>query len=209
VLQQNDPNRVLLTEKQANDGESDEHYLWKAAIVEGLARKMYKSVEKDGHRPDTFREFIETSLLGGDIIKTEDDGDDDTYPDVSVDPNREPWAGAGLNEFLPGKFDGTQETIIEFETGRSEGGYNFRKFRDSIEKYDENHPICLVVPNRLLFRGARRARMILQIVEATSDDNGPPSATAAVPILEDGSCRRLQDASTVVNELYGGGDDGE
>jgi len=204
VLKKNDWRRVALTERQDDDGESNEHYFWKAAIADGLARMMWKMNEQ-GY--NTFDPFLKQEILAGDIIETEEkDLDDNAYPDIFIeDTLSRGWIAEGLNEFMD--TDGEQDidlpVMIEFETGRSEGAFNFRKIRDTLDKYSEDAvTICLVVPDRILFRGRKRAAMVRTLVETWNEAN-QAHAKLFTPILEGGICTGLQPVSNVIGDLYG------
>lgn len=207
VLKKNDWRRVVLTERQGEngEGESNEHYFWKAAIGEGLARKMW---EKNDQGYNEFDPFLKEEILSNNVIKTEVKDLDgvNAYPDIYINhKSHQKWIADGLSEFLD--FDTEQgispPVVIEFETGRSEGAFNFRKIRDTLEKYSRDGvTICLVVPDRLLYRGRKRATMIRTLVK-TWDEANQAEAKLFTPTLEDGICTGLQSASSVINEVYG------
>lgn len=208
VLQKHDWRRVVLTEQQGTgEGESSEHYFWKAAIVEGVARTIWQENERGMAE---FEDFMKQYLLSNEndvVVETERDLEDDVIPDIWIDADTE-WAVEGLNQFLsPADEERTVRTpvAIEFETGRSEGAFNFRKIRDTLEKYEEvgDTPgqICIVVPTRLLFKGRKRAEMILHLVEPW--DESSPDAEIFTPVLSGGTCTKLVPARELVNVFYG------
>jgi hypothetical protein len=208
VLTKNDWRRVALTEQQETGEESNEHYLWKAAITEGLARKMWETNEQGFNEFDS---FLQRNILASDVIKTEVENPDgvEGNPDVYIETSEERWKSEGLKSFIhPG--DNTvfpTPIAIEFETGRSEGAFNFRKLRDTLDKYTRNYIyICIVVPDRLLFQGRKRANMINTLVETWNESN-EANARLFTPIVEGGNCTGLQPAEKVINELYGDDDE--
>jgi hypothetical protein len=200
VLRKNDWKRVALTERQSEgDGESDEHYFWKSAIVEGLARKMWR-VHKSVEDERSFDEFIEDSILGKDVLKTEiDEEGKGRKPDIKVGDDRDAFE-AITQFFADGGRDIEPPLYIEFETGRSQGSFNFRKIRETVEKYDasDDEAVCVVVPPRLLFRGKRRAKMVVKLV-----DNWGGNGYICVPVLNRSCCASLKPADSVVKLLYG------
>lgn len=208
VLKKNDWRRIALTERQEDNGESSEHYFWKAAIATGLARAMWAENEQGFTQ---FDPFLKQEVLSRTVIETEPENPDgvEGYPDIYIDESQE-WAIDGLNAFIDTDADYavSPPVAIEFETGRSEGAFNFRKIRDTLEKYSAGTVgTYLVIPNRILFQGRKRADMIISLVEAWRQAN-PVEAGIFTPILDGGRCTGLQPAKTVVNELYGDKDDG-
>lgn len=214
VLRQNDWRRVAVTERQQEPGEeSDEHYFWKAVLAEGVARQLYWAREDEYEDFDAFlaEEVVEKERG---VIETEheigDDGDAPAVADVAVNPLSE-WIREVAAEFV-GEDEETvgQRIVLEFETGISEGAFNFRKIRETLEKYEECigevSYVGVIVPPRVLFRGYRRSLMIEQLVESWEDTIDGVDAAVFVPILEGGVCRRLQPLSGpngVLGELYG------
>ena len=215
VLRRNDWKRIALTERQSADDESDEHYFWKAAIAEGLAWEMQHSFETQ-RRPDQdnrpFAEFLKTQILGEGIIQTESTPSEDEQiePDILIESYPQEWVTDGIKEFLDLEADPSQDIVFEFETGRSEGAFNFRKIRETLEKYPEadvkGKHIYVVLPTRLFFRGEKRARMILDLVESWDKvpRNRDLSASVSVPVLGAGYCRGLIPATALVDGLYEG-----
>lgn len=217
TLRQNDWKRIALTERQSREDESDEHYFWKAIIAEGLARELWKYHETN-RRPNQddrpFGEFLKQEILSKETIRTEvtvGDTDDNSgiKPDILIGSVTSTWMKDALKEFLNRDENLTRDVVIEFETGRSEGAFNFRKIRETLEKYPTNGvsgtAIQLVLPVRLFFRGEQRARMILDLIESWNDEDPGQrlSATALVPVLRQGSCRGLKSANQLVEDLYG------
>jgi len=220
ALKRNDWKRIALTERQSSGKESDEHYFWKAAITEGLTWEMqqyFETQERPNQDDQSFEEFIRTQILENQIIETEKnigDSDEETgiEPDILIESFHQNWVEDGIKEFLDLDDDIAQDVAIEFETGRSEGAFNFRKVRETLEKYPNakvnRKMICLVLPTRLFFRGEKRAQMILDLVSSwDKEDPGQSlSAQVFVPVLEDGYCRGLESADKVVDRLYKGED---
>lgn len=214
VLRQNDWRRVAVTERQQEPGEeSDEHYFWKAVLAEGVARQLYWAHE------DKYEDF--DAFLTGEVVEKErgvieteqeigDDGDATAVADVAVNALSE-WIRKVAAEFV-GEDQETvgQRIVLEFETGISEGAFNFRKIRETLEKYEECMGevsyVAVIVPPRVLFRGYRRSLMIEQLVESWEDTIDEVDAAVFVPVLEGGVCGRLQPLSGpngVLGELYG------
>jgi hypothetical protein len=207
-LRANDWRRIALTQQHAEgDNESDEHYLSKAAIAAGLAWQMYEEycvLEEDV----SFEQFVQLHLIPSGPIHTESESDSDgePTPDLRIDTN-EVWAWNGTRELLPApeppKGSGV---IVEFETGRAEGAFNFRKFYHTIDKYGEEFGgwIYLVVPPRTLFRSESRARMITNLIttweKSGSDDR---HAELCVPVLGQYGCNKLLSATSLINDWYG------
>ncbi|AXR77478.1 hypothetical protein [Natrarchaeobaculum sulfurireducens] len=218
ALKRNDWKRIALTERQSSGKESDEHYFWKAAITEGLAWEMqqyFETQERPNQDDQSFEGFVRDEILENRIIETEKDmGDSDEEtgiePDIFIKSFYQNWVEDGTKKFLDLDEDITQDVAIEFETGRSEGAFNFRKVRETLEKYPDAEAsrkmICLVLPTRLFFRGEKRAQMILDLVSSwDKEDPGQNlSAEVFVPVLEDGYCRGLESADEVVDRLYRG-----
>lgn len=221
ALRRNDWKRIALTERQSAEDESDEHYFWKAAIAEGLAWQMQKYFETQQrpHQDDQpFAEFLKTQILGKEIIQTESTPsnlaeDEQIESDILIESFLQEWVKNGIQEFLDLDEDLSQDVVFEFETGRSEGAFNFRKIRETLEKYPKagakRKNIYLVLPTRLFFRGEKRARMILDLVESWKEEyqNHGLSASVFVPVLEDGYCRGLKPGQELVNSLYEGDQD--
>lgn len=212
-LRRNDWKRIALTERQRTDNESDEHYFWKAAIAEGLAwemKKYHETQERADQTDQSFAAFLTEQILSESRIKSETEiGNSEIVPDLLVKSTHRNWVTNGVKEFLNIDERLGRDVIIEFETGRSEGAFNFRKVRESLEKYTNsevrNTRIYLVLPTRLFFRGEKRARMILNLVDSWDrESENRLSAHAAVPVLKDGYCCELESATQLVDSLYGG-----
>lgn len=206
VLKQNDWRRVTMTERQqAGEGASDEHYFWKAAIVTGLARTLW---EVNDSGITDFDEFVTQYVLSKGMIETEKEEAEgiNGTPDIYVNATS-PWVKEGLADFF--RQDNDQEirppVAIEFETGRSEGAFNYRKLRETLEKYEHHEPVYIVVPTRVLFRGRKRAEMINELVQSWTDLNG--KAELVTPLLSGGICTGLRLAEDVIMDLYGDNDD--
>lgn len=223
ILRKNDWKRIALTQRQQTGDESDEHYFWKSLIAEGIALEMKKAydLENEDHKKEKFGSFLKEKILSGDpVIKTEFEikygpSENNTYkPDIYVSPESS-WQEKGLKGFIEQE-DGpiTGDIAIEFETGRSEGAFNFRKILETLEKYSSTSGsmelseefICIVIPPRLLFRGENRARMITSLVSNWNETEGKIGAVAGiyVPQIGSGYCNRLIPASKVIDEIYKG-----
>jgi hypothetical protein len=215
ILRRNDWKRIALTERQRLDDESDEHYFWKALVAEGIVRGMKQQFDQRQPEGETnFDAFLQEEILAEELLLTEhtvDKHDDqkrivaDLYVPIDESPS---WVSEAVTEFFGEEITG--EIAVEVETGRSEGAFNFRKMRETVDKYAETgtkqHHICVVLPSRLLYRGERRARMILELVESWNElqreQDSTLSAKIYVPIIKDGYCQELQAGIKIVDELY-------
>lgn len=209
-VRNDDWRRVALTERQeGGDGESDEHYLWKAALVDGLAWQLKEQyVQRNSDIP--FDTFVQRRLLPSGPIQSEHDvSDGDSVADLYVTIDRsETWVWNGVLEFLDETpLEPSQQTdlILEFETGRGEGAFSFRKLRETVNKYDEDASpkICVVVPPGLLFRSESRARMITRLIEPEDAPTGSRDVAICVPELGSYGCHRLLAAEQLLEEWFG------
>ncbi|WP_338739408.1 hypothetical protein [Haloplanus salilacus] len=212
-LRANDWRRIALTQQQeASEGESDEHYLWKAAMTAGIAWQMYEEysvLEEE----ISFNKFVEKHLMSSGPIHSEtSDESTDEVPDIEINTGRT-WAWNGVRHYLsatnpePPK---NSRVVFEFETGRAEGAFNFRKFYHTLDKYSEESEvwIYLVVPPRTLFRSELRAEMIHQLVERwTSSSESDQRAELCVPVLGQYGCEKLISAQSLLAEWFGDKDE--
>ncbi|AKB84514.1 hypothetical protein [Methanococcoides methylutens] len=204
ILKKNDWKRIALTKRHEN--ESYEHYFWKALIVEGLARKLW--LENEEGFTD-FEDFLKKKVIRDGIIKTEVAINGGIIPDIEIDTS-EKLVIDGLNSFVEIENNGHLLNIpafVEFETGISEGAYNFRKIRNTLEKYlDKGLPhetyIYIVVPSRLLFRGKKRANMIIQLVNSWKELNEGYNVEIFTPVIGSGTCSKLVPAKKFINSIY-------
>jgi hypothetical protein len=222
VLTQNDWVRVRLTERHGE--ESNRHYLWKAAIVDGVCRAVWRA-DEDGSGERAYRTFVRETLLeeieaGGFGIETEvemgsSDLENPPRADIKIAPGgaSDDWTTA-----VRTLFDGEEDedprdetaptefpVAIEYETGFSEGAFNFRKVVETLEKYENDDKIehvAVVIPPRLLYRGQSRARLIESLVDQWTEHDGNPSATLYVPELVGGVIRRFVPAADRIERLY-------
>lgn len=191
-LRRNDWKRIALTSLQESGEESDEHYLWKASIAEAIAREIYGNYQEKqpDEASDEYEEFLEERVLDGDWFATEESkkGESNPIPDIEIkvedklEDKLEDKSGlkksinTALKNMLGSSVNGSSSVAIEVETGRSEGAFNFRKFRDTVEKFESESNsapyIAVVVPPRLLFGGKQRARMIKDIVTEPGENAG-------------------------------------
>ncbi|ELZ42652.1 hypothetical protein C464_17392 [Halorubrum coriense DSM 10284] len=198
--------RTVLTEE--HDGnESNEHYLLKAAVAAGLVREDFQ--DEDG---STLEEYVfETILEAGKLETEHGDG-----PCVDIYTQLD-----GLPESfvpLPDDADISGNLIIEVETGRSEGGTNFRKLWHTIDRLADsdglgssaNASVCIVVPPRLLARTDEQANYLCRLVsvwnrrvrDEKTDIKGP-NATLSVPVFDErGDCVALKHAEEFIEEVY-------
>jgi len=209
----NDWRRIALTRRQdKDDGESDEHYLWKAAISGGLAWQM-KDAYTAYNEQISFDSFVENHLLQSGPIESEYEGlpDDEAMPDIHVSVGKE-WEVDGVRTFIeetPIEPSDETDVVIEFETGRGEGSFNFRKLRETVEKYEKNSniDICVVIPPRLLFCSESRARMIQRLVESTSHEKSDQDVALCIPQLDQYGCERLISVDARLDDWFGDTDD--
>lgn len=208
-LSTSDWRRIALTQQQeSSDAESDEHYLWKAAMTAGIAWEMYEEysvLEEE----ISFDKFVETQLISSGPIQSESsDEPTDTIPDIELTTSKV-WAWNGLRHYLsetntePPK---DSQVVLEFETGRAEGAFNFRKFYHSLNKYSEksNVWIYLVIPPRILFRSESRANMINQLITRwESSAQSGQHAELCIPVLGKYGCDRLISAESLITEWFG------
>lgn len=214
-IRRNDWRRIALTNRQdeESDGESDEHYLWKATLVEGIARRMYDRFVEN-QQEVSFDSFVEQELLPNGPIQTEaDDVLEEGVPDLWLSTQK-PWALEGIQDFLQlgrDQLSSSGSVSIEFETGRSEGAFNFRKIRETLDKYEDNSSnenfddlgyIAVVVPPRVLFRSESRSRMVKQLVSNWSPNNKQYEADLHVPHLGQYRCKSLVSANKLINEWF-------
>lgn len=217
ALRRNDWKRIAVTERQQRDDESDEHYLWKALVAEGLVWEMKQWFDREPTDGLDIGTFLQKQVLSEDRLLTEhtvDDGDEhgSVVADLYLSYEQTSWLENAIEEFFGRANEDRWDIAVEVETGRSEGAFNFRKVRESLEKYCEagvqrNH-IWVVLPSRLFYRGERRARMILDLVESWDElqEDQPVSAEVFVPVVTNGSCQEMRAGAALVDELYGGED---
>jgi hypothetical protein len=214
ILDREDWPRIALTERQeGSDAESDTHYLWKAALVDGLARKLYteyKAVHVDSNEDLAFSQFVSTELVNSNTLKTEtppdgSDNEESPVPDVHVDTS-ETWVWNAIREFVPTEVAKGTDIILEFETGYQEGAFNHRKLRETVNKYNPSKQrwIGVVVPPRLLYASSRRARLTRELVESWPHERSASAeAQLCVPRLDKRSCDELEAASGRIGEWFG------
>jgi len=198
--------QVALTERQSYGEESSRHYNWKGLLTEGIARQLWIAATD---REIPFNTFVQQSVRGEDLLKTEFPLDDSDPEDLSAIADihlsaDEPWVSHAVETFTS---DGEYEAplAMEFETGFKEGAFQHRKLVESVEKYETEgfvETVLLVVPPRLLYRGERHARLLKQLVESESDRLEGVTAELCVPVLADGSCTGVRSATQIIEVLY-------
>jgi len=213
-LRANDWRRIALTQQQeGTDGESDEHYLWKAAITAGIAWHMYEEytvLEEE----ISFNKFIQTQLIPTGPIQTEvsDESDNSPIPDLQIDTS-DVWAWNGFRSFnSPTKLEPPKDSkvIIEFETGRAQGAFDFRKIHHTLEKYDEESDlwVYVVVLPRMLFSSKSRANMINQLVEQWSSSRpSNQQAELCIPVVGEYGCENLHPVESLMSDWFGDNND--
>lgn len=141
-VEQPDWHAVALTERQQdNDNESDRHYLYKSAIANSIGWITYNNTDNQDY--DTYRKFL--SEVASNHVLTEESPNDglsgDPEADIFIDWSE--WNGYTANlleTFVDDddtEWDMVDQMAIEFETGRAEGAFEFRKIHETIEKYDQ------------------------------------------------------------------------
>jgi hypothetical protein len=141
-VEQPDWHAVALTERQQdNDNESDRHYLYKSAIANSIGWITYNNTDNQDY--DTYRKFL--SEVASNHILTEESPNDGLSgnPEADIFIDWSEWNGytANLLEMFVDdddtEWDMVDQMAIEFETGRAEGAFEFRKIHETIEKYDQ------------------------------------------------------------------------
>lgn len=141
-VEQPDWHAVALTERQQdNDNESDRHYLYKSAIANSIGWITYNNTDNQDY--DTYRKFL--SEVASNHILTEESPNDGLTgnPEADIFIDWSEWNGYTANlleTFVDDddtEWDMVDQMAIEFETGRAEGAFEFRKIHETIEKYDQ------------------------------------------------------------------------
>lgn len=198
--------QVALTERQAYGEESSRHYNWKGLVTDGIARTIWKA-EADQEIP--FNTFAQKRLRDEDILTTEhpiDAADPDEASAVAdIYLGQDSLVSEAVDAFTPqGEYD--SPVAFEFETGFSEGAFQYRKMVESVKKYtdhtDFTGSIILLIPPRLLYRGKRQANLLVQLVQQQIKKTEGLSATLCVPVLSDGTCTGVRTADAVIGAIY-------
>jgi hypothetical protein len=141
-VEQPDWHAVALTERQQdNYNESDRHYLYKSAIANSIGWITYNNTDNQDY--DTYRKFL--SEVASNHILTEESPNDGLSgnPEADIFIDWSEWNGYTANlleTFVDDddtEWDMVDQMAIEFETGRAEGAFEFRKIHETIEKYDQ------------------------------------------------------------------------
>lgn len=203
-LRRIDWKRVAIVERDKNGDESDEHYFIKASIVEGFAYHCYQEYKKDD--PDiSYNQFFKKHILEKSWIETEKEfsGRKADIKFSTDNENLQIDSSKVLRSFFTPELDSSiDEVFIEVETGRSEGAFNFRKLREKVNNYGDKRKLWIVIPPRLLFRGKKRALMIKDLVEKSSDDK--KSANLAIPLLNKVGVTQLRKVNkSFLESIYG------
>jgi hypothetical protein len=184
--------RATALGKQSNSGdsdaESDHHYLIKSKLTETIAYQWYceSSAENYGR-------FLTDEVLEKERIRTEEpmNADDNIVPDLRVDVDSTELLSA-IEKFcsvdtaeVP--IEDGETVVVEYETGRQQGGFAFRKIRDTLDKYDATtvNRVLLVVPPAVLLTGASRAAMITRLVSSWNRKGNTPTAYLSTPLVAD------------------------
>lgn len=184
--------RATALGKQSNSGdsgaESDHHYLIKSKLTETIAYQWYceSSAENYGR-------FLTDEVLEKERIRTEEpmNADDNIVPDLRVDVDSTELLSA-IEKFcsvdtaeVP--IEDGETVVVEYETGCQQGGFSFRKIRDTLDKYDATtvNRVLLVVPPAVLLTGASRAAMITRLVSSWNRKGNTPTAYLSTPLVAD------------------------
>lgn len=206
TLRKNDWRRIAITKRQGE--ESDEHYFIKASIAEGVAKKLHKFYETDQNEVVDYNEFLEKYIIENTerIIVTEEK--ENAISDIILSKSEPDWVNQGINGFFnPSLEEVTGKIYIEVETGRLEGGFNFRKIREKLVDYNTLpnwSNVWIVIPPRLLYRGKKRAKMLLNLVK--NHLSPANSANLAVPIFNTRRCIEIRKVTkSYINKIYTSG----
>ncbi|WP_136590966.1 hypothetical protein [Salinigranum halophilum] len=153
-IEQPDWYAIALTSRQNSQegiGESDFHYLSKALIASKFGRVAYK--QTDASEYENYQSYFNNVVT--EAIQTESNKElNSGEADVHVDCSTLGEPKSILDAFIEGQydFDGVETLAFEFETGRSEGAFGFRKVYETIDKYDESTVdiVGVVVPPWIL-----------------------------------------------------------
>ncbi|TKX37076.1 hypothetical protein EXE51_08380 [Halorubrum sp. CGM5_25_10-8B] len=198
--------QVALTERQTEGGESDQHYNWKGILTEGMARELWQVMD-----PETpFNTFVRATLLEENPLESEHDfGESGPVADIYFDATRSDAEDA-LTAFLLSEDDESIETglpaVIEFETGFSEGAFQYRKLSEALEKYHDYtssiDAIYIVIPPRILYRGREQALLVQDLVKAEATQFDDLTVELCVPVLENGRCIGIRRVEPLIDTFY-------
>jgi hypothetical protein len=177
------------------DAESDDHYLIKSKLAETIAHRWYLESDSESYRE--YNQFFRDAVLGSDseLLQTEaplrdpkerdSDSGVDPIADVKIHIEDDSLADALDSVFSTsdpalGRGD---EVVVEYESGRAQAGTNFRKVRDTLEKYEDadvDHVLVVVSPATLR-TGPRRAHLIERLVWTWNQEVEDTDARLCVP----------------------------
>lgn len=205
--------QVALTERQAAGEESDQHYNWKGLLSEGLARALWQAIASE----TPFNTFVRKTLIKKEPLKSEHELESEHEPDRQEPPVADIYLDTTLDHidealdgFLFSEDDESFATelpaVFEFETGFSEGAFQYRKMAESLEKYHGQsgsvNAIYLVIPPRILYRGKEQALLVRDLVTAELAQFDEIAVELCVPVLEGGRCIGLRRAEPLIDALY-------
>jgi hypothetical protein len=198
-VEQPDWHAIALTERQddidGDDDESDRHYLYKSAIANKIGRVAYQNTDDQDH--DTYQEFLFKSV--SDHVLTEEKRQ--AKPDIFIDWSK--WDGytAGLLETFVDddtiEWDMVDQVAIEFETGRAEGAFEFRKISETVDKYDDTEvDLVAIVTSPWVIEIDRIKRgqysQIEKLVEQKNRFSDEREFRTYIPKFDSGGCSGLE-----------------
>ena len=195
---------TVLTEE--NDGESEEHYHLKSTIASSLAQSMY---EEDLNSVKSLTEFAVKSLLGDEEpIQSECELESTNGKKITVDLKIK-WERS-LKSVIPTPDDiQPSHVALEVETGRGEGGANFRKIWHTIDRLENKIDLVgIVIPPRLLLQRRSQSSHLQTLVDiwnrkVKEGDVGKPQAILCIPVFDSaGNCTEIRRAETLIKEVY-------
>lgn len=194
---------TTLTEE--HDSESEEHYHLKAAIASSIAKSMYK----DGsNSTEDLTEFAVKSLLNDEEPIQSEYSIQSKNRNATIDLRIE-WKRS-LSSIVPIPDDIQPSHIaFEVETGRGEGGANFRKIWHTIDRLEnEIDLVCVVIPPRLLLQRRSQSSHLQKLIDIWNQqvENGDvqkPRAILCIPTFDSaGECTKIRRAENLVEEVY-------
>jgi hypothetical protein len=198
------------------DGESDEHYLYKAALVDSL---VYDLFETTTPVEDEYAAFVNRLLDESEAVRTEHPitGENSPVPDIKLTNDEIDLTALSDTLFSEDTLENVDSIAIEFETGRQQAAFNYRKIRSTLEKYRGSDSIdcdlvIIIIPPSLLHMGKDRATQLDRLVAEWNelDSEITHGAKLFIPrfgaeLRETGEYRpkiEFNPASQLIKELY-------
>lgn len=189
--------RATALGKQSGDPngntESDEHYLLKSKLAETIVHRWY--LESSSVADTEYAQFLTNEAFEENLVETEyreNKGSEAPRPDVWVSAKKSALMAAlgrscSFDEAAEPPFDLDETVVVEYETGRGQGRFSFRKLRDTLDKYNHSDlpvdHILLAVPPALLLTGQNRAVMINRLVTSWNQTTDGTTAYLSIPQL--------------------------